>query len=52
MFAKSFTIDDETAEILKEFKEKYKIPKSTLIRTLVKYFKNNQEELYKLLIGE
>ncbi len=49
---KTFSLDRETADFLEEFKRDFGINKSTLIRKLLKHYKNDQKALFKLLSGD
>jgi len=49
---KTFSLDRETVDFLEDFKNKFGIAKSMLIRKLLKYYKDNQESLFELLKGE
>ena len=49
---KTFSLDRETVDFLDDFKEKFGVNKSTLIKNLLKYYKNNQKGLFKLLTGD
>lgn len=47
----SFTADSEVIDFLENFKEKYKIPKSIIIRDLIKFYKNKPKKLLQILTG-
>ncbi len=49
---KTFSLDRETVDFLDDFKKRFGINKSKLIKNLLKYYKNNQKELFRILIGD
>lgn len=46
---KSLSLNYETLEILEMFKDNTKINKSKLVREFIKFFRDNKEELDKLI---
>lgn len=49
---KTFSLDRETVDFLDDFKKRFGINKSKLIKNLLKYYKNNQKELFRILTGD
>jgi len=48
----SFVLDEETFNFLNNFNQKFKIPRSAVMRTLLKIFINNEEGLLELIKKE
>lgn len=48
----TFTLDEDLLNFLNEFKQKYKVSKSVIIRTVLEPYRNEEEKLFKRLIGD
>lgn len=48
----SISLDKKTSDFLDKIKEKYKIPKSATIRTVLQYFIDKEDELIEILTGD
>lgn len=48
----SFTMEDVCGQFLEDFKKKYKIPKSTVVNHILKYFIKNPNALVEILTGD
>ncbi|MFW9971149.1 MAG: hypothetical protein ACFFDF_13220 [Candidatus Odinarchaeota archaeon] len=52
LIARAFTLDIETIDFLDDLNKKYKISRSAIIRTLLKYYINNENELIQIITRE